>query len=148
MKIHEIEEYFESSEQMQGLLNFLQEEYFDKIDYHADLFRGGALSDNGQVQNSIEELTGIFMVLNPIFLVADTIKKNREEAFYMARKIDIENRGDKFVSAPIDKEASSFVANERRVRNIIQGMLEACSQGISTCQSKMRFAGKEIELSK
>jgi len=148
MNVFEVEGYFETSDKMQELLEILQKEYFDRIDYHGDLFRSGALSDVGQLQNSLEELTGIYIKLNPIYSIAESIKKNREESFYMAKKISIENNGDKFVSASTDKEASNSVANERRVRNIIEGKVSACSQGISTCQSKMKFVGKEIELSK
>lgn len=148
MNIFNVEKYFESSDEMEKLLILLQEEYFDKIDYHANLFRGGALSDAGQLHNTLEELTGIYMELNPIFSIASTIKQNREDKYFMSRKIEIENKGDKFVSAPIDKEASGFVANERRIRNIVEGKVLACSQGISTIQSKMKFAGKEIELAK
>ena len=148
MNIFKVEEYFNSQEQMEELLKFLQEEYFDKIDYHAGLLRGGALSDSVQLTSSLEELTGIYMELHPIFTIAETIKKNREEGAYMAKKIEIENKGEKFVSASADKEASNSVANERRVRNIIEGKVSACSQGISTCQSKMKFVGKEIELAK
>lgn len=147
MNIFEVESKFESSNGMEELLTLLQGEYFDKIDYHSNLFREGRMSDTAQLHNTIEDLTGIFMELKSIYMIAMSIKENREDAYYMAKKIEVENRGEKFVSASAEREASSSVANERRVRNIIQGKLEACIQGITTIQSKMKFVGKEMELS-
>jgi hypothetical protein len=148
MNIFEIEKKFSSIEGMNDLLFFLQQEYFDRISYHADLFRGGALSDIGQMNSSLDELTGIYMDLKAIYMISITMKENRELQHYMSRKIEIENKGEKFTSAPIEKEASNIVANERRVRNIVEGFLSSCEKSISTIQSKLKFTSKEIELTK
>lgn len=144
MNIFEIEKKYSSIEGMNELLVHLQKEYFDRISYHAELFRGGALSDIGQTQNSLEELTGIYMDLKTIYMISITMKENRELQHYISRKIEIENKGEKFVSAPIEKESSNIVANERRIRNILEGKIDACSSAISTAQSKLKFASSEL----
>ena len=84
------------------------------------MFREGALSDIGQMQNSLDELTGIYMDLKTVYMISITMKENRELQHYMSRKIEIENKGKKFVSAPIEKESSNNVAMERRIRNILE----------------------------
>ena len=144
MNIFDIEKKFSSIEAMNELLVFLQKEYFDRISYHAELFREGALSDIGQMQNSLEELTGIYMDLKTIHMISITMKANRELQHYISRKIEIENKGEKFVSSPMEKEASNNVANERRIRNIMEGKIDACSLAISTVQSKLKFASSEL----
>lgn len=144
MDIFEIEKKFNSIEGMNELLVELQKDYFDKISYHAELFRGGALSDISQMQTSLDELIGIYMDLDTVYMISITMKKNRESQHYMSRKIEIENKGEKFVSAPIEKEASNNVANERRIRNILEGKINACSSSISTIQSKLKFASSEL----
>lgn len=144
MNIFEIEKKFNSIEAMNELLLHLQKEYFDRISYHAELFRGGALSDIGQMQTSLDELTGIYMDLKTVYMISITMKENRELQHYMSRKIEIENKGEKFVSAPIEKESSNTVAMERRIRNILEGKIDACTSAISTCQSKMKFCSSEL----
>ena len=148
MNIFDIEKKFSSIEAMNELLIYLQKEYFDKISYHAELFRGGALSDIGQMQNSLEELTGIYMDLKTIHMISITMKENRELQHYISRKIEIENKGEKFISSPMEKEASNSVANERRVKNILEGFLNSCERSLSSLQSKLRFDSKELLLIK
>ena len=148
MNIFDIEKKFSSIEAMNELLIYLQKEYFDRISYHAELFRGGALSDIGQMQNSLEELTGIYMDLKTIHMISITMKENRELQHYISRKIEIENKGEKFISSPMEKEASNSVANERRVKNILEGFLNSCERSLSSLQSKLRFDSKELLLIK
>uniref|UniRef100_A0A6M3JVW2 Uncharacterized protein n=2 Tax=viral metagenome TaxID=1070528 RepID=A0A6M3JVW2_9ZZZZ len=139
----EIEKYFDSPENMHELINYLQDEYFNSIDIQASLFRGGDLSDIVQLRKTLDELTGIYMDLNVYYKISETIKKNREIGHFISKKIEIENKGEKFTSTPIEKEASNVVANERKIRNIILGKLESCMQGISSAQSDLKNATME-----
>jgi hypothetical protein len=148
MTVFEVESYFETPEKMQELLAILQEKYFSKIAENGEVFLNGSISEDFQLKKTLEELTGVFLELNPIYYIVESIKKRREGGFYVSKKIEIENNGEKFVATSTDKEASHFVAEERRVRNTIFGNVLACTQGISTCQSKLKHVGKEIELSK
>ena len=49
------------------------------------------------------------------------------------------------MSAPVEREASDYVSNYRRVRNILQGYLDVCDKAISTCQSLLKSIGAEIK---
>ena len=100
------------------------------------------------MQNSLEELTGIYMDLKTIHMISITMKENRELQHYISRKIEIENKGEKFISSPMEKEASNSVANERRVKNILEGFLNSCERSLSSLQSKLRFDSKELLLIK
>ena len=140
---HQIEAKMENEETMTELLEYLQETYFIPIDRHSQLFRQGQVTEAPQIHNTIEELTGIFMELRTFQAVALTCKVNRELSYYHSEKISIENSGGKFISSLAEKEASKGVSNERRILNIIEAKLEACEQGISVCQSKMKLLASE-----
>ncbi len=86
-------------------------------------------------KDTLTKLTGYYMEIVDILRKIEALKKNKSEAYYCSKRIEITNAGDKFVSAPIEKESSLYVADERRVRNILQGKLDACLEGIRTCRT-------------
>jgi len=88
-----------------------------------------------KIKQILLTLTGHYMSLVSITKKLQALKRNKENAYFYAKKIEIENEGKKFTSAPIEREATLFVAEERRVRNIFEGYLEACLEGIRTCRA-------------
>ncbi|KKN82761.1 hypothetical protein LCGC14_0305850 [marine sediment metagenome] len=87
------------------------------------------------VKDTLTKLTGYYMEIVDILRKIEALKKNKETAYYHTKKVEIENSDTKFVSAPVDKEASLYVADERRVRSILQGKLDACLEGMRTCRT-------------
>ena len=145
MNYKEIESYFVDDSKLEKLLELLVET-FDRINYYSTLFRDRIVMENPrEIETALSELTGLYMFLKPIVSIAITEKKNREERYYNQRKIEIENEGKKFMSAPVEREASDYVSNYRRVRNILQGYLDVCDKAISTCQSLLKSIGAEIK---
>ena len=146
MRVLELEQKFKSEETLSQVLEELQDD-FNRIDYWAGLLKAN-ISDNGAVeaQKGLSELTGTFMTLKTALAIAETEKKNREIRFYSGLRIETE-KTKKFVNAIGEKEASVAVAEYRRVRNIIQGYMEACQVGISTLQSILKAIIEEMKLS-
>ena len=122
-------------------------EVFSEIDYIAGELNSGEVSLD-QYKDYLSRLTGIYMYLSPLVAEAVSMKKNRELREYHEIKIQQENEGKKFVSAPAEKEASMKVADLRRIRNILQAYLDACRVGIVTCQSILKHKLDEINFTK
>ena len=102
------------------------------------------------VLEAIEVLTGIYMYLNPIYSIALSIKQNKEDIYYVQRKSEIVKGldGKKFVSAPLDREASAYVATYRTIRNLLESYVQSCNQAILSCQSILKYMGEEMRLHK
>jgi len=147
MRILKIENLFQSEETLEEVLNECKDS-IDKVDYYSNLLKTNVIDNAEEVKKALNELTGIYMDLKTILLVANTEKKNREIRYYDQLRIDIENEGRKFVSAPAEKEASTHVAKYRRIRNIIQAYVDVSEKAISTCQSILKYMGEEIKLQK
>lgn len=101
-----------------------------------------------QVKKMEIQVTGCYMQLQEIFSRVATLKKNKELAYYMELKARIEGAGEKFVAASSDKEASLAVAEERRVRDIIEGYLLAASECIKTCRNlvnEKKYASQALQ---
>jgi len=146
MKYYEIEQKMESLEGMTELLNGLQENHFNCIDYHTGLFRTGQLTDQVRLQQTIDELTGVYMDLQTYASVALTMKINKENGYFHNAKIEATNAGAKVTASILEREASYSISNERRVLNILEGKINACEKAISTCQSRMKVLASEIQI--
>ena len=142
MRILELEQKFQS----QDILNEVLEELKDdlgKVDYWAGCLRGSIVDNIAEANKALGELTGTYSNLRTVLGIAETEKKNREVRRYNEIRIDKENAGTKFTSASAEKEASAYVADYRRIRNIILGYVEACSKDISSLQSILKNLDRE-----
>lgn len=148
MRILDIEKLFASEDTLDKVLEECKET-FERIDYYATNMKQGITNNPEEAKNALNELTGLYMTLKTISVIAETEKKNREIKHYNTRRIDIENEGSKkFTSAPMEKEASNAVASYRRIRNIILGYISSVEKAISTLQSLLKFMGEEMKLQK
>ena len=143
MRIKEIEQYFNSDDTLDQVLESCKED-FGKIDYWSDLMRRNITDNPEEVKKAINVLTGVFMNLKPVLAVAETQKKNREIRCYDQLRIDTENEGKKFVNASAEKQASVVVSDYRRVRNVIQAYVDAGEKAISTLQSTLKYMSTEM----
>lgn len=148
MRIREIEKLCQSEETLDKVLDE-SKELFEKVDYWMNCMRDGLLSSDNpkEVLNSLQELTGIFGLLNTIVAIVGTEKKNRETRYYNKLRMETENEGRKFVATVGDKQASESVADYRRIRNCVQAYRESCEKAISSLQSILKQIQEEMKLS-
>ena len=144
MRIKEIEQYFQTEDILDKVLEFCKKD-FDKIDYYAGIMKDDITDNPAEARKALNELTGVFMSLKIVLATAETEKKNREIRYYNQKRIEVENSvpPKKFVSAPTEKEASVHVASYRRVLNIVRGYVEATEKAISTLQSILKYLASE-----
>jgi DNA-binding transcriptional regulator YbjK len=106
-------------------------------DYGQQLIQG-ILSNGEDYRVCLDKLTGAFVTLEPLYTMAVAYKENEEIKAYVSMKRELEGKGEKIVAATLDKEASASVAIQRRIRNILEGYVEACSKAIGTCQTQLK----------
>ena len=81
------------------------------------------------------ETVSHYGLLREWYLRIDSLKKNKEDSYYQFLRNQAEAKNDKFVSAVAEKESSVFVAEERRVRDLIAGKLDFALETIKTCRN-------------
>jgi hypothetical protein len=148
MRVLEIEKYFQTEETLIKVLELCKED-FERIDYYSNTVLKSNLTENPEeAKKALNELTGIFMSLKPVIAIAETEKKNREIREFDRIRIETENSGGKFTATSATTTASAYVASYRRVRNIVQGYLDACEKALSSLQSLLKYMGEELKMSK
>lgn len=91
--------------------------------------------------NKINELqlriVGQKSQLQELFSKVDSLKRNKELAAYMALKVRAEESEGavKFVDGASKMEAAFTVADERRVRDHIEGLLKSADDILKTCRN-------------
>lgn len=145
--IFELEQHFQKEETLEEVLKYCNP-FFEKIDKCMLQLRKNEAENPNACQEIMTKLAGYNGALKPVLLLSITEKKNRETRYYNQRKEEIEKSGEKFSSAPTEREASEKVASYRRVRNLIQGYVEVCSDAISVLQSRLNFLRDEMKLEK
>ncbi len=142
MKLFEIEQLFKVKD-FNGILENIKDD-IEKVEYYSTIMKQN-ITDNGEeVSKAMNELTGVFMSLKIVLAIATTEKKNAEVKYYVNLKTEAVDK--KFVATVADKEASLAVADYRRIRNVVEGYVEACNKAISTLQSVLKKITAEIPL--
>ena len=139
MRILEIELLFQKDETLGNILEECKED-FDIIDNISNNVLVSKIASNPEeAKGALLEVTGAYSNLSTVLAIAETEKKNRQEREYNRLRIEVENAGNKFISAQADKQASGFVAPYRRIRNIIGGYTGAAEKIISSLQSMLKY---------
>lgn len=81
------------------------------------------------------QVTGHNMILQEYYSIVASLKKNKEVAYYQMLKNRAEESNIKFVDGSSSKEASFAVADERKVRDTIDGYLKSSEQCLRTCRN-------------
>lgn len=147
MDILEIERLFQSAETLHKVFDEIKED-FEKVDYYMGLMKNNITDNPEECKKAINTLTGVYMRLKTVSAIAESEKRNRELKAYSKIKIETVKDGGKFTSAVADREASKNVADYRRIRNIIQGYVDASKNGISSLQSILKYLTEEIKLNR
>jgi hypothetical protein len=146
MLYSEIEDYLRTEKFEELLTQYSQE--FTKIEQYSSLLKNGIFDNGKECSKALNELTALYIALKPVVSVADTFKMHEELKYYINKKEEIAKaEGEKkFVSAVVEREASLYVSNYRRVRNIFESYLEAVTQAIQSLQSILKFLSQEMIL--
>ena len=157
MKYTKIEQYFNGKEEdMVTLLKDITP-IFDMIDDYSQQILNEVMTTIGEFEEAKTKLIGCIMTLNPILSVAMTYKRNGMLKYFVEQKKEIENKHpiadekgklikEKFVAGATETEAEESVAIYRRIRNIIQGYINASWAGVNDCES--RILGSKTEYNK
>jgi hypothetical protein len=130
-------DYFTSKEGLEKLITDYKD-VFDMIDDYGQQLIKGILSTPEDYKICLDKMTGAYVSLEPLYTMAEAKKLNEELQAYVSIKRELENKGEKVVSASIEKESSLAVSDFRRVRAILEGYVEACSKAIGTCQTQLK----------
>lgn len=142
MRILEIEKLFAMEETLDKVLEECKED-IELIDYWSGVRKSNLTDNSEEINKALNQLSGCYSNLKTVLAIAETEKKNREVRYYEKLRIDKENAGTKFVSAPAEKEASVHVAAYRRIRNIIEAYTLAADKHINTLQSILKDLARD-----
>jgi len=137
MKYSRNAEYFSTPEGLSSLVEDYKD-IFDQIDDYGQQLLQGVVSTSDSYKEILNFMTGAYTSLEPIYSLAEAHKLNEELKNYVALKREAEAKGEKVVAANLDKESSLSVANERRIRNVLEGYVLATEKCIVTCQTQLR----------
>ena len=138
MRILEIEKAFQDEKTLEQVLDLIKEDV-ELVDYYAnDILKSKLANNPEEAKSAVLVLAGVFSNLTTVLSVAMTEKKNREIREYNRIRIEAENAEKKVTSAVMEQQASVFVANYRRIRNIIDGYVNGCEKQISALQSTLK----------
>lgn len=135
MRVLDIEKLFQSEDTLDKVLEECKGD-FEKIDYWKDLLKQGVVYNNpAEINRALTELAGAYANLRVVLGVAETEKKNREIRHKESIRIETEKNDKKYVDTKAETQASAFVANYRRIRNLIGGYEKASDKMITTLQN-------------
>ena len=137
-------DYFVDTEGLEKLLKDYKE-VFELIDDYGQQLIQGILTTPDDYKTCLDKMTGAYVSLEPLYTMAVAYKENEEIKAYVTMKRELEAKGEKVVAASLDKEASASIEVQRRVRNILEGYVEACAKAIGTCQTQLRRVEFEIK---
>ena len=138
MRILEIEKAFQDEKTLEQVLDLIKEDV-ELVDYYAnDILKSKLANNPEEAKSAVLVLAGVFSNLTTVLSVAMTEKMNREIREYNRIRIEAENAEKKVTSAVMEQQASVFVANYRRIRNIIDGYVNGCEKQISALQSTLK----------
>jgi hypothetical protein len=130
-------EYFVDTTGLEKLLVDYKDT-FELIDDYGQQLISGVLSNPDDYALCLDKLTGAYISLEPLYTMSVAYKENEEIKAYVSMKREMEAKAEKVVAASLDKEASASVEVQRRIRNILEGYVEACAKGIGTCQTQLK----------
>ena len=129
--------YFNSEETLTKLLEDYQE-IFTLLDDISQQLLQGIITTIDQYREILNQATGAYGTLEPLYTLAVATKENIELHFYVEKKRELEGKGEKVVSASLDRESSDAVAGVRRVRNILEGYVSVAEKIIITAQTQLK----------
>ncbi len=132
-----IESYFMSEEGVGELLE-LYSPQFNNVQEIADKLINGQITTQEEIEKNLDKLTGLYMTLNIVTEIAETVKKDEEGKKNFTRIQEFETAKKKPVQSAIDKLVFADVQYLRRVRNIFQAYRGSAEKGMGSAQSRLK----------
>jgi ribosomal protein L20 len=138
------QEYFINSEGLEKLL-IDYKEVFDLLDDISQQLLQGIIATVDQYKEVLNQATGAYGTLEPLYSLAIAHKENLELHYYVEKKRELEGKGEKVVATSLDKESSESVAQIRRIRNILEGYVSVSEKIIITAQTQMKQLSQDYK---
>jgi hypothetical protein len=131
---------YENFQSEEGLVKLLEnyQEIFTLLDDISSQLLQGIVTTSEQFREILNQATGAYGILEPVYSLAVATKENIELHYYVEKKREIEGKGEKVVAASLEKESSAAVAEVRRVRNILEGYVSVAEKIIITAQTQLK----------
>ena len=144
MDYKSIEDRFKDETSIETLL-IDYEDKFQKVEEDAEKLINGSVSLE-EVEEILKTQTGIYMLLNIVTEIAETVKKKEEGRINYEKIQECEASGKKVVQTSIDKIVSTEVQYLRRVRNLFKAYRDSCDKCILSCQSILKKPQRNINV--
>lgn len=142
MTIKEIERYFESPENLNGVIDkFL--ESFERIGHFEDCLKNSTIDNPHLVKEALNELAAIYSVLNVVARVAEAYRINKELYFYHIKKMECDKLSIKYTEKQLESDSRLKVEAYRRISSIFEGYRDSCDKMISVLQSSLKSIERE-----
>ena len=142
MRIYEFENLCRDENTLDKALEMLHDD-FVRVDEYAEMAKSSVFNNAESIKKALIELSGVFANLKTASAVIETVKKNKELRKYHELKMSCEKGDTKFVSTSAEKDASYHVSLERRVRNVVNGYVDAAEKSITALQSILKDEMRE-----
>jgi len=148
MKYEDIETYFEKG--VEGINEFMVEikDTMDKIEGYQDKFKKNQLTEEPDLKEALNKLTGLHSEVTIIAGVADAYAEANEAREFLGAKTVLVDDGKGGQKTPTDDlaKAKSKVNNLVfvRIANLFAAYSKVCGQKIMTCQSQLNYLKKPI----
>lgn len=143
MRIIELENLFKKEETLNKVLEELKTD-FEQVDYWSGVRKNNLTDNSEEINRALNDLSGVYSNLRTALGIAETEKRNREVRHKESIRVETENAGNKYTDSKATTQASAYIAEYRRVRNIIEAYTEACDRHIGTLQSILKDVGKDF----
>jgi hypothetical protein len=136
--------YFNDTEGLEKLLTDYKE-VFDLLDDISQQLLKGIISTVDQYKEILNQATGAYGTLEPLYSQSVAHKENSELRYYVEKKRELENAGNKIVATSLEKEASESVAQIRIVRNICEAYVSVAEKIIITAQTQLKQLSQDYK---
>jgi hypothetical protein len=148
MKYEDIEIYFEKG--IEGIAEFMMEikTTIEKIEEYQDKFKKNGLTEEADLKEALNILTGLHSETTIIAGVADAYAEANEAREFLIAKTVLVDDGKGGQKTPTDDVAKAkSKANNLvfvRTANLFASYSKVCGQKIMTCQSQLNYLKKPI----
>jgi len=98
------------------------------------IVKSGSFTLLNELVEVLAQFTADYGYLSPLHQKFRAARENNEVQVYITLKKDAAVAGNKFVSAPAEKESRSSVAELLEAEKMLEGYVDAVEQGILTCK--------------
>ena len=121
---------------------------FDRIVWHEEALREGAINTPGAIDESMKELVSLYSTLNTATAFVETKTTVNEAKAYIKCKESIERLGmkvtEKYINSQVDIECEPY----HRLCKIFETYRDSCDRMISVLQSSLKHAERENAITK